>query len=508
MSLSTLKVFLLAIIVVAISAVLSFFVAIAVSAQEDQIYSGVWVEDISLGMLTREQARNKLEELNDQIRGKEVQVKYPGGEAAFKLAEIDASIDVEGILKKAWEYGRKGSLLDQWQERRRIAREGVIIPLKINYSRTKFEKLAQKLGAGATIEPQDAKLVITRQDTIQIIPGKQGKVIDTQNALAQIEDILNEKQEPVLNLVLKTKEPEMTTQEVENMHVNGIISHFSTFFNVQKTNRVYNIKVAAGALDGTFIKPGETFSFNKVVGPRSKEAGYKLAPTILNNEFIDSLGGGVCQASTTLYNAVLLAGLPIIERANHSLVVSYVPLGQDAAVAYGGKDFKFKNNLSSWVVLKTEVVGNRLTVKIFGDTALKKDVRITNQILKTYPFKVVYKQDATMYKGKQVIKQKGVNGYKVASQRHIYVNGKEVRTEKLPSSYYKPLDQIILVGTKKVAAKTKTSISTNTNNPKKPVAGQGTLSPGQPPAAPPANAPQPEAPQGNQNNTGVVNPAG
>lgn len=163
---------------------------------------------------------------------------------------------------------------------------------KINYSRTKFEKLAQKLGAGATIEPQDAKLVITRQDTIQIIPGKQGKVIDTQNALAQIEDILNEKQEPVLNLVLKTKEPEMTTQEVENMHVNGIISHFSTFFNVQKTNRVYNIKVAAGALDGTFIKPGETFSFNKVVGPRSKEAGYKLAPTILNNEFIDSLGGG------------------------------------------------------------------------------------------------------------------------------------------------------------------------------------------------------------------------
>lgn len=189
-------------------------------------------------------------------------------------------------------------------------------------------------------------------------------------------------------------------------------------------------------------------------------------------------------------------------------MVSYVPLGQDAAVAYGGKDFKFKNNLSSWVVLKTEVVGNRLTVKIFGDTALKKDVRITNQILKTYPFKVVYKQDATMYKGKQVIKQKGVNGYKVASQRHIYVNGKEVRTEKLPSSYYKPLDQIILVGTKKVAAKTKTSISTNTNNPKKPVAGQGTLSPGQPPAAPPANAPQPEAPQGNQNNTGVVNPAG
>ncbi len=497
------KIKLIAIIatVLVLSTVTSFFVAIAVSAQKDQIYHGVQVGNIDLGGLSKEEAREELTALNKQEEDRVIQVIHPAGEVQVKLSQIDARVDVENILTKAWGYGRTGSLIEQWQERKRIAKQGVQIPYTIKYSDAKFVTLANQIGKSSSVEPVNAKLIVTPTDAVQIIPGKNGKVIDTDKALDQLKQIIDDGQEPTIRLTLKDKKPAITTEDVQNMRINGVVAHFSTFFNLAKVNRSYNIRVAAAALDGQFIKPGEVFSFNKVVGPRSEEAGYKLAPTILNNEFIDSLGGGVCQCSTTLYNCVLLTGCKIVERNSHSLVVSYVPLGQDAAVAYGGKDLKFKNTLNSWLYIKTSVAGNRITVKMLGDTSAKKDVRITNQIIKEYTFKLKNQPDATIAKGQTVVKQKGVNGYRVVSRRTVYQNGKLLWAENLPVSFYKPLDQIVLTGTKNVPV-TKRNVTPTTKPKPNTDTNPGTTPP---PVTPPTTT---NPPAGNGDDSGGNPPTG
>lgn len=143
------------------------------------------------------------------------------------------------------------------------------------------------------------------------------------------------------------------------------ISSYTTKFKASETNRVFNIQRASNSINNKVILPGETFSFNKTTGPRSYKAGYKKASVIVNGQFIQDDGGGVCQVSTTLYNALLNSNMQIVQRHPHSLPVAYVPKGRDAAVAYDYLDLKFKNNRNVPVTIKSNVSGNTLTVKMY-----------------------------------------------------------------------------------------------------------------------------------------------
>ncbi|NMA69305.1 MAG: vancomycin resistance protein, partial [Desulfitobacterium sp.] len=145
---------------------------------------------------------------------------------------------------------------------------------------------------------------------------------------------------------------------------NPLISEYTTYFNLQDVNRTENIRLAAKAIDGKVLEPGEVFSFNETVGRRTTEAGYKQAIIIEGRTFVLGLGGGICQVSSTLYNAVDLAQFEIIERHHHSLRINYVPPGKDAAVYYGVLDFRFRNNTKESLILRTSVKDNALTMKI------------------------------------------------------------------------------------------------------------------------------------------------
>jgi hypothetical protein len=168
------------------------------------------------------------------------------------------------------------------------------------------------------------------------------------------------------------------------------------------------------------------------------------------------------------------------------LTIKYVPLGQDAAVAYGGKDLKFKNNLPCAIVIKSFVSGNMVTFKLFGDVVLKKNVRIFYDIIKEYPFQIVYKNDATLAQGTQRVDQKGARGYRVVSRKLVYQNGRLVGQKSLPASYYAPLNEIILVGTKPVASRPSGG-NVNTGGSKPPAT--PAIVPEQPVAEPPSTEP-------------------
>lgn len=442
------KTAILIIAVIIVSALVSFISVIAVIGSTDRIFRGISVKGVDLGDMSRDEAGKALAEYASVLAKKSVTVAFEGGSGKFTLSDVDLKVNAGAVVKNAWTVGRSGNFLQQWRERNRVARETLEIPLEFSISKEKLRGVLDNITREVRVPPRDARIVITPGDTVEIVESSAGTGVDLDAAYNDLQDIIREDEEPYIRLGLIEVQPAQTTEDIVNLRVNGLIARFTTNFDIKKTNRVYNIRVAAAALDGLILKPGEEFSFNKVVGPRSQEAGYKLAPTILNREFIDSLGGGVCQVSTTLYNTLLLADIDILERSSHSLVVAYVPLGQDAAVAYGGKDLRFRNNLSSAIVIKTSVSAGSLTFKLFADTSLKKSVKIINKTVKEYPFKIVYKNDPTLPKGQQKVDQKGVKGYRVTSSMTVTAPDGTTTKKTLSSSYYAPLDQIVLVGTK------------------------------------------------------------
>ncbi len=155
-------------------------------------------------------------------------------------------------------------------------------------------------------------------------------------------------------------------ENLQKVKSSKILSVYTTKFDKNYTDRVHNIKLASRSINNVVIYPSTTFSFNTIVGDANFENGYKKTKVVLYDELIDGVGGGVCQVSSTLYNAVDNCGLEIIELHNHTKDISYVPTGRDATIAYGVKDFIFKNNTEKTIIIKSSVKDNKLEVKIYS----------------------------------------------------------------------------------------------------------------------------------------------
>ncbi|HZK83955.1 MAG TPA: VanW family protein [Desulfosporosinus sp.] len=187
-------------------------------------------------------------------------------------------------------------------------------------------------------------------------------------------------------------------------------------------------------------------SFNKIVGERTIEGGYKDAYIIVNGQFVPGLAGGICQVSTTLYNTGLLANLAVAQWSNHDLAITYAPLGQDATVAYPDLDLKFKNNTGGYLLVRTITKYNTLTIELYGKVTPGQEVVITNTIESIIPAPVQRLVDETMVHGASVSKQQGQPGYFVKSKRTVKVKGIVVSSEPLNKSHYKALPKIFTVG--------------------------------------------------------------
>ncbi len=241
--------------------------------------------------------------------------------------------------------------------------------------------------------------------------------------------------------------PSITKDHIANTGIRELISNYTTIVNQNDANRTTNIKVAAGKINGYILYPGKIFSFNKVVGPREKHYGFKEALEIVDGEFVPGIGGGVCQLSSTLYNAVLLANLDIIERYNHSKPLSYVPLGRDATVAFNGLDFRFINNTPDPLVIMAEVADNKLVVGILGKHHIKQSVEIISIGQENVAPAIIKQQDQSLYLGESVIDQRGKPGYVITMVRVVRAEGQEIKREVLSRDHYLPENMIIKVGT-------------------------------------------------------------
>jgi len=250
---------------------------------------------------------------------------------------------------------------------------------------------------------------------------------------------------------LKITPPEIGVEDLGNDIFIHTLGDYSSKFNIYNYNRTTNVNLATQKINNVILLPGETFSYNKVVGKRTVENGFKEASVYTSSGVVNGLGGGICQVSSTLYNAVLEANLEIVERKNHSYAVSYVPLGQDATVSYGSIDFRFKNNRKYPIKVIAYTNNGNLTVLIKGlEEEIEYDVSITTKRLKTIPYSTKYIEDSSMLVGTQKETQYGDNGYKYETYKTLILNGAVISTEKISTDNYIPLTRIVRVGTKQL----------------------------------------------------------
>lgn len=251
------------------------------------------------------------------------------------------------------------------------------------------------------------------------------------------------------SIALKVLLPNVTTNQIGTEAFPNLLGSFSTTFSTRNVNRSTNIRLATQKINGTVIMPGETFSYNQVVGKRTAAAGFKSAAVYAGGEVTTGIGGGICQVSSTLYNSVLLANLEIVERYNHGFNPGYVPAGRDATVSWGGPDFKFKNSRNYPVKIVANVSGGTISIEIFG---LKSDneyeVEIQSYITSYIKYKTIQKNDATLAKGTTKVIQSGSNGCRAVAYRILKQNGEVVSKTLLSQDTYNPHNKIVAVGTK------------------------------------------------------------
>ena len=239
-------------------------------------------------------------------------------------------------------------------------------------------------------------------------------------------------------------QPDYTAAEYKALLFRDVLGQCTTDFNPGNVGRTTNVLLATDFCNGVILMPGDVFSYNDVVGPRTYERGFKDATVYVGNSAEDGVGGGICQVSSTIYYAALRADLEIVERYAHSRMVTYVPLGEDATVAWGSKDFRFANNTDFPMKVVTSHKKDTHTVKLYGTQTQNKTVKIeTTQLSKT-PFEVVYEIDETLPLGTEKVKSNGYTGYKTESYRVVYIDGVEVSRTLENKSTYKKYDKFIL----------------------------------------------------------------
>jgi vancomycin resistance protein YoaR len=267
-----------------------------------------------------------------------------------------------------------------------------------------------------------------------LVPAEVGRAIATaaaRNHLAALE--------------LGPRQPDLTTAKAKALGIRTKLVSFTTQMGDSSSNRIHNVHLMADFIDGTVIKPGEVFSFNKVVGPRTAERGFLEGQEIIGSLVLPSIGGGVCQTATTLFNDAFEAGLPILARINHNLYLAHYPLGRDATVSWGGPDFQFRNDLKHGILIKTSYTDQTLTFTFYGTPEGRRVVSHTSKQTNWTRPGMNYAVDTRAPHGSvKVVKGTGELGFDITVTRTVYdAAGKKLRHDVFKSHYIPDSDTTV-----------------------------------------------------------------
>jgi vancomycin resistance protein YoaR len=308
-----------------------------------------------------------------------------------------------------------------------------------------FKRLERTVGKPA----RSADFEITAAGKVRVVPHENGRELNVRKtSRALLAAALA--RSPVgraaaVEIVPKT--PARTTAEAKAMGIRGLVGGYTTIYG-GIANRIHNVQLVARLIDRTLIPPGSQFSFNRTTGERTAEKGFLEAPVIINGELQTGLGGGVCQVSTTVFNAAYEAGLPIDSRTNHALYISHYPQGRDATVNYPDIDLRFRNDTSKWLLLRAFVGSSSLTVNLYGKPTGRRVESETGPLVVTGDSPVKHIPDPTLEKGKTVVEQAGSPSRSTSVRRKVYSPTGKLLYDATWYSSYRGEYQVVRVGTK------------------------------------------------------------
>lgn len=409
------------------------------------IQQGVTVRGIPVGGLNPVEAALKLQNNLPSPEESALKIEDAGKSYIIELSDIDARYDYQSTANEALEYIYKGKYINQLISVLRLRAAPDDLALKFVFSEDKLEERIRSLQEEWDTPPQDAAVRMS-DDKVVIIPEKAGYKLDFEKTLEQTRQELGRG-----NLYVaasgQTLQQNITSADLEK--INTLVGEYTTVFDVNALNRSYNIALASATVNGAILRPGEIFSLNKRLGPRLAETGYLMAPVFIDDDLALDIGGGICQVATTLYNAVIVADLPVVERYTHPQPVNYAPPGRDATIAGDYLDFKFSNNMNTPLYISSLVEGGSLTISIFGGEKNKvRTVRISSEKVVIDP-KIVIVQDNNLPEGETRVINPGKPGYETRVYQEVVVDGK-VNSKTLISidDYSMPEDKIIHVNQK------------------------------------------------------------
>ena len=309
------------------------------------------------------------------------------------------------------------------------------------------EEYLKRLSATVSRKPQDARFQVTATGKIVVRPSAPGLLLDlpaTAKAIAAAAFSANQR---TAELVVRVAEPARTTSDAKAMGITGVVASYTTTYG-GTPGRLSNVQLVSRLLDGTLVAPGGTFSFNETTGERTAERGFLEAPVIINGEIQNGLGGGVCQVSTTVFNAAYESGLPVLARANHALYISHYPLGRDATVNYPDLDMRFTNDTGHWLLLRTFVGAGSLTVNLYGTPVNRRVESTTEPLVETGPIPVQEVDDPALEKGKRVVDEVGAPPRETSVRRLVYDASDKLLYDNTWRSFYVGEPSLVRVGTK------------------------------------------------------------
>ena len=296
-------------------------------------------------------------------------------------------------------------------------------------------------------KPADAAFVVLPSDRVQVRPASPGLKLDVDAAKRTILAAALSPNDRVARLLVEQAQPERSTREARAMGITGRVAGYTTYYGGDP-NRIHNVQLVARLIDKALIAPNKVFSFNDTTGERTSDKGFLEAPVIINGELENGLGGGICQVSTTVFNAAFEAGVPIEARTNHALYISHYPQGRDATVNYPDIDLKFRNDTGHWLLVRTFVGSSALTVKLYGTPLGRRVESETGELKVTGPPGLKRVPDPSMWVGTEVTEESGEPSRSTSVVRRVYSRSGNLLSTNTWSSWYRSEPEVIRYGTK------------------------------------------------------------
>lgn len=414
----------------------------------DTLPDGIYVGDYNLGGLTEEEAGQKVQGLVNEMENQKITLVVDGQPVDTTAKDLGFHWSNPEAVAQAASSWQGGNLLKRYLNKKDIEHNPVITPLETALDDGRLASFVAEKCAPAVTEPKNATIV-RQNGAFTVTPSAIGKTVDVEATKQALNTALaNGLKDPVTaNAVVAEVKPAITTEDLAT--IQDVLGTFSTNFSSSGASRSKNLQVGSGKINGHVLMPGETLSGYDCMHPFTVDNGYATAAAYENGQVVDSVGGGVCQIATTIYNAALRAELDISQRQNHSMVVSYVRPSEDAAIAGTYKDIKFTNNYGTPIYVEGYTSGRTLTFTIYG-----KETRPANRTFEfvsetlsvTDPGEPKETVDPAMPPGTRKQVQSAHKGIKSRLWKIVYVDGAEQSREILHTDTYSPSKAIIKVG--------------------------------------------------------------